>query len=75
MASPAAVAPKGKWAWRKLGAVKAHRPSWSCCCTARQTLAGYEAMAMVGKGQVRQIGGRDMRTQASFIAELFQAVA
>jgi IS6 family transposase len=43
--------------------------------TARRTLAGYEAMAMVRKGQVRQIGGRDMRAQASFIAELFQAAA
>src|SRR5919202_1390576 len=34
--------------------------------TARRTLAGYEAMAMVRKGQVRNIGGRDMRAQASF---------
>jgi hypothetical protein len=24
-------------------------------------LAGYETMAMIRKGQVRQIGGRDMR--------------
>ena len=43
--------------------------------TARRTLAGYEAMAMVRKGQVRGIGGRDMRTQASFLAELFQVAA
>ena len=43
--------------------------------TARRTLAGYEAMAMVRKGQVRGIGGRDMRAQASFIAELFQVAA
>ena len=28
--------------------------------TARRTLAGYEAMAMMRKGQVRKIGGRDM---------------
>jgi hypothetical protein len=35
-------------------------------------LAGYEVMAMVKKGQVRGTGGRDMRAQASFIAELFQ---
>jgi transposase, IS6 family len=40
--------------------------------TARRTLAGYEAMAMVRKGQVRDIGGQDMRAQASFIAKLFQ---
>ncbi|WP_328702793.1 IS6 family transposase [Belnapia mucosa] len=39
--------------------------------TARRTLAGYEAMAMIRKGQVRKVGGRDMRAQATFIAELF----
>ncbi len=43
--------------------------------TARRTLAGYEAMAMVRKGQVRRAGGRDMRAQATFIAELFQIAA
>lgn len=43
--------------------------------TARRTLAGYEVMAMVRKGQVQQVGGRDMRAQASFIAELFQVAA
>ena len=43
--------------------------------TARRTLAGYEAMAMVRKGQVRKIGGRDMRAQAGFIAGLFQTAA
>jgi transposase-like protein len=43
--------------------------------TARRTLAGYEVMAMVRKGQVRRIGGRDMQAQASFIAKLFQIAA
>src|ERR671912_241763 len=43
--------------------------------TARRTLAGYEAMAMVRKGQVRNIGGHDMRVQAGFIAELFEIAA
>ena len=43
--------------------------------TARRTLAGYEVMSMVRKGQVRKIGGRDMRAQASFVAELFQVAA
>jgi IS6 family transposase len=43
--------------------------------TARRTLAGFEAMAMVRKGQVRKVGGRDMRAQAGFITELFQAAA
>ena len=43
--------------------------------TARRTLAGYEVMAMVRKGQVQQVGGRDMRTQATFVAELFGVAA
>jgi IS6 family transposase len=43
--------------------------------TARRTLAGCEVMAMITKGQVRGIGGRDMRAQATFVAELFQTVA
>src|ERR687897_3103128 len=43
--------------------------------TARRTLAGYEAMAMIRKGQLRNIGGRDMRAQASLIAELFEIAA
>ncbi|MBB5696115.1 transposase-like protein [Roseomonas pecuniae] len=43
--------------------------------TARRTLAGYEVMARVRKGQLRRIDGRDMRAQAIFIAELFQVAA
>ena len=43
--------------------------------TARRTLAGYEAMAMIRKGQVRNIGGRDIKAQAEFIAGLFQVAA
>jgi transposase, IS6 family len=43
--------------------------------TARRTLAGYEAMAMIRKGQVRGIGGRDMQAQASLIAGLFLIAA
>jgi transposase-like protein len=38
---------------------------------ARRTLAGYEAMAMIRKGQAHQIGGRDMQAQAGFVAALF----
>ena len=40
--------------------------------TARRTLAGYEAMAMMRKGQVRNTSGNDIRAQATFIAGLFQ---
>jgi transposase, IS6 family len=43
--------------------------------TARRTLAGYEVIAMVRKGQIRRICGRDMRAQATFIAELFDVAA
>ena len=43
--------------------------------TARRTLAGYEAMAMIRKGQVQNIGGNDIKAQAAFIAELFQEAA
>jgi transposase, IS6 family len=30
---------------------------------------------MIRKGQVHNIGGRDMRAQAAFIAELFEVAA
>src|SRR4051812_46031685 len=44
--------------------------------TARRTLAGYEGMAMIRKGQVRNIGGSDdMRAQAAFVAGLFGIAA
>jgi IS6 family transposase len=43
--------------------------------TARRTLAGYEAMAMIRRGQVRNIGGGDMRAQATFVAGLFGIAA
>jgi IS6 family transposase len=43
--------------------------------TARRTLAGYEAMAMVRKGQVHNICGPDMQAQTSFIAGLFDIAA
>jgi transposase, IS6 family len=40
--------------------------------TARRTLSGYEAMVMVRKGQVRNIGGSDMIAQAKFLTALFE---
>jgi transposase-like protein len=43
--------------------------------TARRTLAGFEAMAMIRKGQIRNIGGRDIRGQAIFITALFDTAA
>ncbi|RKK03029.1 DDE domain-containing protein [Pseudoroseomonas wenyumeiae] len=43
--------------------------------TARITVAGYEAMAMIRKRQVRKVGGRDMRARATCMDELFQAAA
>jgi transposase, IS6 family len=43
--------------------------------TAKRTLAGYEAMAMIRKGQVHNVGGCDIPAQAVFIAELFDVAA
>ncbi|WP_439548945.1 IS6 family transposase [Falsiroseomonas sp.] len=43
--------------------------------TARRTLAGYEAMAVIRKGQAHQIGGRNMQAQAGFVAALFGGAA
>jgi hypothetical protein len=43
--------------------------SWS------STLAGRDVMAMMRKGQVRKIGGCDMRAWTIFIAGLFQIAA
>ena len=54
---------------------RAEHPFHTVLHTTRRTLAGHEAIAVVRKGRVRSIGGRDMRTQASFVAELFQVAA
>ena len=35
--------------------------------TARRTLAGVEAMAMLSKGQVRAVPGNDMPAQRTFV--------
>ena len=43
--------------------------------TARRTLTGMEAMAMIRKGQIRNIRGNDIRAQRGFIAGLFQPAA
>jgi len=43
--------------------------------TARRTLSGFEAMAMIRKGQVRNIGGNDIQAQSHFVASLFQIAA
>ncbi|MBB5696516.1 transposase-like protein [Roseomonas pecuniae] len=43
--------------------------------TTQRTLAGYEATAMMRRGQVRDIDRRDMRAQTIFIAALFQVSA
>ena len=43
--------------------------------TARRTIAGYEILAMVRKGQVAAIPANDMPAQATFIADLFGVAA
>ena len=42
---------------------------------ARRTLAGVGAYAMIQKVKVRNIDGRDNRTQAIFIAGIFDSTA
>jgi IS6 family transposase len=38
-------------------------------------LAGFETMAMMRKGQLRQIDGHDIRGQAVVITDLFDSAA
>jgi IS6 family transposase len=42
---------------------------------ARRTLAGFETMAMMRKGQLRKIDGHDILGQAVVIADLFDSAA
>ena len=43
--------------------------------SASQTLSGYEAMAMIRKGQVIGVPPNDMGAQRDFIATLFSPIA
>jgi IS6 family transposase len=43
--------------------------------TAIQTIAGYEAMAMIRKGQVESAPANDMKARSDFIAALFSVAA
>jgi transposase, IS6 family len=43
--------------------------------TARQTLAGFETMAMMRKGQLQKMDGHHIRGQAVVIADLFDSAA
>ena len=43
--------------------------------TARRTLAGVEAMAMLAKGQVRAVPGNDISAQRAFVHQLFGLAA
>jgi len=43
--------------------------------TARRTLAGYEVMAMIRKGQIHNLDGHDTQAQTIFVASLFQVAA
>ncbi|MBM3740493.1 MAG: DDE-type integrase/transposase/recombinase [Acidobacteria bacterium] len=42
---------------------------------ARRTIAGYEAVHMMRKGQVRWVGGDDVRGQMKFVDKLFGVTA
>ena len=43
--------------------------------TARRTLAGVEAMAMLAKGQVRVVPANDMPAQRAFVHQVFGLIA
>jgi IS6 family transposase len=43
--------------------------------TARRTLAGVEAMAMLGKGQARGAPANDMPARRAFVGEVFGVAA
>ena len=43
--------------------------------TARRTLAGVEAMAMLAKGQVRAAPGNDISAQRAFVHRVFGLAA
>ena len=43
--------------------------------TARRTLKGYEAMAMIRKGQIQNVDGNDVTGQIAFIHEIFGIAA
>jgi hypothetical protein len=43
--------------------------------TASRTIAGYEVMAMISKGQVVGAPVNDMKAQNNFIAALFRVAA
>ena len=43
--------------------------------TARRTLAGVEAMAMLAKGQVRAVPANDMPAQRAFVHQVFGLAA
>ena len=50
-------------------------PGFKSFVTATQMIAGYEAMAMIRKGQVVSAPANDMRAQRDFIATLFGIAA
>jgi hypothetical protein len=55
--------------------MQTHKPQRAITDFTNGLSAGYEAMAMIGKGPVRNIDGRDIKVQARFIAMLFEVAA
>jgi transposase, IS6 family len=56
---------------RRTGPMLGFQSFW----TARRTLAGVEAMAMLAKGQVRAVPGNDMLAQRVFLHQVFGLAA
>jgi transposase-like protein len=56
---------------RRTGPMLGFQSFW----TARRTLAGVEAMAMLTKGQVRAVPANDISAQRAFVHQVFGAAA
>jgi hypothetical protein len=54
-------------------AVERSRARFGGFWTARRTLTGFAAMAMIRKGQVKRLYGNDVKAQATFVANLKRA--
>jgi transposase, IS6 family len=56
---------------RRTGSMLGFQGFW----TARRTLAGIAAMAMLGKGQVRAVPANDLPAQRAFVHQIFGLIA
>ena len=63
------------WCPANRSAVRAPMLGFASFRTARRTLAGVEAMAMLAKGQVRAVPKDDVSAQRTFVRQAFGLAA